>query len=453
VPTGWCSATSRSGAWRRRPTAAASRAATSSSASCGAPTRYLISFGGFLLVAGRLGDLAGRKRVFLCGLVLFTAASALCGFAQAQAVLIPARFVQGIGGAATSSVVLALIVIEFSEAGDRARAMAAYMFVNMGGASLGLLAGGVLTEALDWHWIFFVNVPIGVAAFAFGARLIDTDKGIGFGDGVDVLGSLLVTAGLLVGVYAIVGAADHGWGSVHTLGLGAVGLALLAAFLAVEARVASPIMPLGILRLRSLIDTGVVRAVLGCGMWSVFFIGALYLERVRGFSAVETGLAFLPLTLGVAVMSAGITRRLMERIGAARTVMAGLGPALASLLVLSRVEADGAYLPIVLGGYLLAGIGAGMTFMPLLTLAMAEVPARDAGLAAGIANVSLQVGAAVGLAALATFSTSHSHALRAAGDSPLQALTGGYQLAFLLGAACLALALPLVRYRLAPARH
>src|ERR1700704_6319377 len=285
---------------------------------------YLITFGGLLLLAGRLGDLVGRKRVFLTGLVLFTAASVLCGIASSQGMLIAFRLLQGAGGAVASSVILAIIVTEFPERADQAKAMGLYAFVSAGGGSIGLLAGGALTQSLDWHWIFFVNVPIGVLPFVLGSALIEENEGIGLSGGVDVLGSILITAATMLGAFAIVKSSEYGISSARTLGIGAAALALLAGFLALESRIANPIMPLRILRLRMLMGSSLVRGMLITGMFSAFFLGSLYLERVLGYNAIHTGLAFLPLTLSIGVMSIGISARAVERYGAVNTLTLGL---------------------------------------------------------------------------------------------------------------------------------
>ena len=298
---------------------------------------FLISFGSFLLLAGRLGDLLGRKRIFLAGVAVFTIASALCGVAPSQGLLIGARFLQGIGGALAASVILAIVVTEFPQPGERARAMSAYVFTAVAGGSLGLLAGGALTEALNWHWIFFVNLPIGAATIALGKSLIPDDEGKGLADGVDWLGSILVTVSLMVGVYAIVQATDHGWGSQQVLGYGALSLALMGAFLALEARIENPIMPLRILALRGLTGSSVVRGFLVTAMYSTFFLGTLYLEHVLHYSALKTGLSFLPWTLTVAALSLGLTARLVERFGPRRVMLFGMGAVVVGLLLLSTV--------------------------------------------------------------------------------------------------------------------
>src|SRR5262245_11180872 len=410
---------------------------------------YLITFGGFLLMAGRLGDLIGRKRVFLAGIAAFTAASALCGLAADPAVLIAARLLQGIGGALAAAAILAILVTEFTEPMERAKAMSVYMFTVTAGGSLGLLAGGVLTSSLGWRWVFFVNLPIGVATLLLGAALIRENVGIGLRHGVDVAGSILVTAAMMTGVYAIVGTSRHGWASAHTLAFGGGALALLAAFLVVESRHANPIMPLRVLRTRGLAGSSVVRALLATGIFTAFFVGALSLEHVHGYGALRTGLAFMPLTLAIGLLSLGITARMVQRFGATRTLVAGLLVVVSALVLLSQAGAGDGYFPTLFAAFALLGLGAGTAFMPLLQLAMADVPQQDAGLASAIVNASLQIGAALGLAALAAISTGHTRTLLASGSTQADALTGGFQLAFLLAAGCvavgIALALALLR--------
>jgi EmrB/QacA subfamily drug resistance transporter len=399
---------------------------------------YLVSYGAFLLVAGRLGDLIGHRRVFLVGVAAFAVASLAAGLAQDGTVLVLARFAQGIAGALAAAAVLAILVAEFTEPAARARAMSLYILVGVSGGSLGLLAGGLLTDALSWHWIFFINLPIAVVALVLGRALIEDTSAPGAGGRVDVLGAVLITTALMVAVYAIVQAADHGWASARTLGLGGVALALLGAFAALEARLAEPILPPRILRLRSLMNMSVVRAITFTGMYSAFFFGALYLQRVLGYDALHTGLGFLPMTLTVATLSTGITTGLVARFGARQVLLFGLTSMIAGLLLLSRLDAGASYVPGPLLAFFLLGLGAGTSFAPVLTIAMAEVPRRDAGLASGIINVSGQVAAALGLAVLGTISTSHAHALARAGDSGAAALTGGYHLAFVIAAGCLA---------------
>jgi len=396
---------------------------------------FLVTFGSFLLLAGRLGDLLGRKRVFLAGVVVFTAASALCGLAPTQGVLVAARFIQGVGAATQASVILAIIVTEFPQPQARARAMSAYVFVAVAGGSLGLLAGGALTQALSWHWIFFVNLPIGIATLALGRALIPEDHGLGLEHGVDWLGSVLVTASLMIGVYAIVQATNHGWGSSEVLGFGAVAVALMAAFLTVEALIENPIMPLRILRLRGLIGASVVRGFLITGMYSTFFLGTLYLEHVRHYSALQTGLAFLPWTMTVGALSLGVTARLLNRFGALRVLLAGMVTVIVGLLLISTAGVHTSFFPTIFLAFFAIGLGIGSAFLPLLTIAMADVPAPDAGLGSGITNVSQQVAGALGIAVLGTIATSHSRALELAHRSLASSLVSGYHIAYVIGAA------------------
>jgi EmrB/QacA subfamily drug resistance transporter len=412
---------------------------------------FLVTFGSLLLLAGRLGDLVGRKRVFLAGLTIFVAASLMCGLAPSQGTLIGARFLQGVGAAAQASVILAIIIADFPEAAERARAMSAYVFVSVAGGSLGLLAGGVLTEALSWHWVFFVNLPIGLVAFTLGRALIRDDKGQGLTHGVDWLGSLLITTAMMSGIYAIVEATSHGWGSTDVLGFGALAAVLMAAFLTVESRIENPIMPLRILRLPGLAQASLVRGFLVTGMYSTFFLGTLYLEHVRHYSALQTGAAFLPWTITVAILSRGITTRLVKRFGQLPVLVAGMTSAIIGLALFSTVGPQTAFFPTVFLACFAIGLGIGTAFMPLLTIAMADVPAGDAGLASGITNVSQQISGAVGLAVLSTVAANHTKGLIAAHQGHISALIGGYQVAFLVGAFAIAtglvLALVLLRNR------
>jgi EmrB/QacA subfamily drug resistance transporter len=400
---------------------------------------YMITFGSFLLLAGRLGDLLGRRRMFLIGVALFTLASVACGLADDQVVLIVARFVQGLAAAVASAAVLALLVTEFPRPDERAIAMSVYTFIMAGGGSLGLLAGGVLTQSVSWHWIFFINVPIGIATFVLARALIPETETIGTGEGIDVLGSAMVTVALMLGVYAIVKTADFGWASLHTLGFGGAGVALLGAFVAYEARIANPIFPLRILRSRGLAGSSVVRGLLVTGMFSTFLLGVLFLQHVLGYGALDTGLAFLPLTGALAILSTGITARLVRRFGATRVLMAGLSSVTAALLLLTQVPADASYFPTVFGPFALLGLGAGLAFLPLMTIAMADVPKADAGLASGIVNASVQISAALGIAALGTIAADRTHVLAGGGEGPANALTGGFHTAWLIGAGSVAL--------------
>jgi EmrB/QacA subfamily drug resistance transporter len=412
---------------------------------------YLIAFGGLLLLAGRLGDLIGRKRIFMIGLGVFTVASLLCGAAQSQEMLIAARFVQGAGGALASAVILGMIVTMFPEPRDQAKAIGIYSFTASAGASIGLLMGGVLTEAINWHWIFFVNIPIGVLTAALAVRLVAGDKGIGLSRGADVLGGLLIVSSLMLAVYTIVEAESRGWGSADTLGLGAVSIALLAGFVARQARARNPLVPLRIFRSRTVSGANVIGALMVAGMFGMFFLGALYMQRVLGYDALEVGLAFLPVALLIGALSLGISARLIMRFGGKATLIPGLVLIVAGLAWFQRVPVDGEYLVDLLPSMLLLGLGAGLTFPSLMTLAMSGASESDAGLASGLINTTIQVGGALGLAVLATLSATRTENLLADGTSNAAALVEGYQLAFVIGAAlvvvAVAVALVLPRQR------
>src|SRR5215211_7344636 len=370
---------------------------------------YLIAFGGLLLLAGRFGDILGRKNVFLAGLGIFTVASLACGAAQSQGVLVAARFVQGVGGAMTSAVILGMIVTMFPEPREQAKAIGVYGFVASAGGSIGLLAGGVLTQSINWHWIFFVNVPIAILTAVLATRLLDRDEGIGFGDGTDVAGAILITSSLMLGVYTIVKpAADLGWGAGRTLGLGALSLALLAAFLVREATARKPLIPLRIFRSRNVSGANVIQALLVAGMFGMFFMGALYLQRVQGYDALEIGLAFLPATIVMGVLSLRYSERIIMRFGARTALLPGMVLIAAGLLLFARAPVDGNYLRDVLSVMLLLGCGIGLSFASLMTLAMSGATHEDAGLASGLVNTTAQVGGALGLAVLATLSTTRS---------------------------------------------
>jgi EmrB/QacA subfamily drug resistance transporter len=395
---------------------------------------YLIAFGGLLLLSGRVGDLIGRKTVFMVGLAVFTGASLLCGVAQSQEMLIGARFVQGVGGALTSGVILGIIVTMFPDPREQAKAIGVYSFVASAGASIGLLAGGVLTQGINWHWIFFVNLPIGVATALLAIRLVDRDAGVGLRQGADVLGAVLVTVALMLGVYTILEAGDYGWASLHTLGLGAVSVALLGAFVFRQARTANPLVPLRMFRSRNVSGANVIQMLMVAGLFGMFFLSVLYLQRVLGYDAIETGLAFLPVSVLIGVLSLGFSARLNTRFGARATLIPGLVLIAGALALFARVPVDGTYLSDLLPSMVMFGIGAGLSFPSLMTLAMSGATRSDAGLASGLVNTSLQVGGALGLAILATLATSRTEDLLASGHSPASALTDGYQLAFIVAA-------------------
>jgi EmrB/QacA subfamily drug resistance transporter len=400
---------------------------------------YLIAFGGLLLLAGRFGDLLGRRSVFLAGMVVFTGASLVCGLAGSQAMLIAARFVQGAGGALSSAVILGMIVTMFPTPGEQAKAIGIYSFVASAGASIGLLSGGVLTQALDWHWIFFVNVPIGIVTLALALRMVPRDVGLGVRHGFDALGAVLVTGALMLGVYAIVGAETHGWASERTLGLGVVALALLAAFVWREATASTPLLPLRIFRSRNVTGANVVQALLVSGALGMFFLAVLYLQRVLGFDALETGVAFLPVSLVIGVLSLGFSARLNLRFGARAVLVPGMVLVALGLAWLTRAPVDGAYAVDVLPAMVLLGTGAGVSFPALMTLAMSGANDADAGLASGLVNTTMQVGGALGIAVLATLASSRTDSLRDSGAGAADALTGGYHLAFTVSAVLVAL--------------
>jgi len=412
---------------------------------------YLIAFGGLLLLAGRVGDLAGRRRVFLGGLALFTAASVLCGLAPNGGLLIAARFLQGTGGAAVSAMVLGILVTLFPSREQTARAMSIYAFVASAGGSIGLLLGGTLTQALSWHWIFFINLPIGVAAMALGATLIPRHAGIGMHHGLDLLGALLVTAAPTLGIYAILQASDQGWATSRTLSLALGTVALAALFVFVESRVRNPLVPLRIFRSRTVSGANLVRMLFPVGLFGSFYVGALYLQNVLGYSPLRTGLAFLPQTVSIGLFSLLIVGRLVRRFGPRATLIPGLLLVSAGLALFSHAPVGGSYLLDVLPVTLLIGAGAGLVFMPSVALSMSAAGPGDSGVASGLANVSLQLGAALGVAVLAGISSDHTAALLAAGDPARSALAGGYHLAFAAGSLCLLVALAVASVVLRPA--
>jgi EmrB/QacA subfamily drug resistance transporter len=404
---------------------------------------YLIAFGGLLLLAGRVGDLIGRRIVFLGGLAVFTTASLVCGLAQSQEVLVGARFVQGVGGALTSGVILGIIVTMFTDAREQGRAIGVYSFVASAGASIGLLAGGLLTQGIDWHWIFFVNIPIGIATAVLALRLVDKDEGIGLDRGADVLGAALVTVALMLGVYTILEAGDYGWGSLRTLGFGAIAIGLLAAFVARQARTANPLVPLRIFRSRNVSGANIVQMLMVAGLFGMFFLGVLYLQGILGYDAIETGLAFLPVSVLIGVLSLGFSPRLNERFGARAVLLVGLVLLVAALGLFARAPLDAGYVVDLLPTMILFGIGAGLAFPALMTLAMSGATAEDSGLASGLVNTSLQVGGAVGLAVLATLAGTRTENLLADGEPAAEALTGGYRFAFVVAAGIVAVAVVL----------
>jgi len=395
---------------------------------------YLIAYAGLLLLAGRLGDLIGRKRIFLIGLVMFTAASLLCGLSVNQPMLIAARFLQGIGGAVSSAVILGMVVTMFPEPAERARAIGVFSFVASAGASIGLLAGGIITQAVSWHWIFFVNLPIGVVIAVLAARLLESDRGIGLEEGADILGALLVTAGLMLGVYAIVESAQYGLVSAHTIGFGGVAVILLGAFVVRQATASNPLLPLRLFLSRNLSASNVIQAIGGVAMFGFFFMSSLDMQRVLGYRPLTIGLAFLPVSVGMGALSIGVTAKLIMRFGARNVLLVGFGLISVALLLAARGPVQGDYLRDWFPVLALLGIGGGLAFPSLAVVAMDGATSSDAGLASGLLNTTGQVGAALGLAVLATLSTSRTSDLIAQGQKTAAALSGGYHLAWAIGA-------------------
>ncbi len=392
---------------------------------------YLIAFGGLLLLFGRLGDQVGRRRIFLVGLSVFTLASVACGLAPAGWVLIAGRFVQGIGAAAASSVILAIIATEFPEPAERAKAMSGYMFVSVAGGSIGLLVGGALTQALSWHWVFLINVPVGIVGYRMArTTLREPPRSAGGPGGIDVAGAALVTAAAMAVIYALVEAARGSWTTPSVLVPLGAGLALTAAFFVVESRVAHPLMPLRVLRIRSLMVTSVVRGFMAMGLFGVFFLASLDMSQTLGFGPLEVGLAFLPQTLVVAVLSMGVTAALVRRFGPIVVLSAGLSIAALGLAVMANLGVHADYFPSRAIAHALLGLGFGMSFLPLLTLAMSEVPREDAGLGSAIVNLSMQLAGAVNLALLVTAASHRSRDLIAGGTAIGDAVVLGYRFAY-----------------------
>jgi EmrB/QacA subfamily drug resistance transporter len=395
---------------------------------------YLLTFGGFLLLGGRLGDLFGQRRMFLAGIALFTAASLACGLASSQGFLVAARAVQGFGGALVSAVALALTMTLFTDQGERAKAMGIFGFVLSGGGTAGVLLGGVLTDLLDWHWIFLVNLPVGVLVYVLSLRLLPATPGVSAGARLDIAGAVTVTGSLILAVYAIVNGNETGWTSPETLGLLGAAAALMVAFVVIEARVPSPLMPLGILRIRNVWSANVMGVLMAAGMFAWFFFSALYLQQLLGYTPLEVGLAYLPAMILWGVSSLFFSSRLVIRFGIKTPVVGGLALMVLGLLLFARTPVDGNVFIDVLPGTLAVGLGAGIAFNPLLLAAMSGVKPDESGLASGIVNTAFMMGGALGLAILASLAASRTDSLLASGDGELAALNGGYHLAFLVGA-------------------
>lgn len=395
---------------------------------------YMIPFGGLLLLAGRMGDLLGQRRVFLFGLAVFTIASLLCAASQNQEMLIGARFIQGFGGALASAVILGMIVTMFPEPAAQAKAIGVYGFVASAGGSIGLLLGGVLTDAISWHWIFFINLPIGIAVAFLARRLVADPDGIGLSAGADFPGAFLLTSSLMLGVFTILQIEKWGWGDTRTLALSAISAVLLAVFIHRQATIANPLMPLRLFRSRNVAGSNVLQALLVAGMFGMFFLGALYLQRVLDYSPLEVGLAFLPTTIVMGGLSLGFSEKLIMRFGPRTTLIPGVCLVVVALLLFSRTPVDGNYLTDLLPPFLLIGVGVGTSFPAIMTLAMSGATPEDAGLASGLVNTSMQVGGSIGLAVLATLSTERTNSLLDSGESLASALNSGYHVAYLIGA-------------------
>jgi EmrB/QacA subfamily drug resistance transporter len=402
---------------------------------------YMIPFGGLLLLAGRFGDLIGQRKIFLYGLAGFTAASVLCAVGTSQEMLVGARFVQGIGGALTAAVILGMIVTMFPEPKEQAKAIGVFGFVASAGGSFGLLAGGVLTDAISWHWIFFINVPIGLATAYFALKLVPETEGIGIEKGADIPGAALLTAGLMLGVYNTLQITEQGWFATQTLVLGAISAALIAAFLYRQHVIKTPLMPLRLFRSRNVSGANVIQALTVAGMFGMFFMGALYMQRVLGYGPLEVGLAFLPATVAMGVMSLKVSDRVNMRFGPKNVIVPSLGLLLVGLLLFARTPVDGNYFVDLMPPMVLLGIGAGLAFPAVMMTAMSGVDPQESGLASGLVNTSMQVGGAIGLAVLATLSTDRTDSLLADGETTAQALNSGYHVAYLVGAALVAVAI------------
>jgi EmrB/QacA subfamily drug resistance transporter len=404
---------------------------------------YTLVFGGFLLLGGRAADLFGRRRLFLAGVIAFTAASLLDGLAPSANTLIVARGLQGLGAALVSPAALSIVTTTFADGRPRTRAMGVWAAIAVGGAALGLLLGGILTEYATWRWIFFVNIPIGLVTFLLARRFVPESR-VTEQSGFDLAGAVTVTAGLILLVTGIVKVQDYGWVSVETFGILAASLLLLAAFVVIELRSAHPLMRLDIFRTRSLAIANSTMLVVTGGMFAVFFFATLYVQQILHLSPVQAGLGFLPLTAAI-IAASGLAQPLIGRIGIRSVTLAGMSIAAVGLLLLARSSADGSYVADVLPGILVIGLGLGFTFVPLTLIGTTNVDARDAGLASGLFNTSQQIGGALGLAILSTFAANRTTSdLDALGHAPSAsesagALVSGYHVGFVAGAGLLLL--------------
>ncbi|MGW4533774.1 DHA2 family efflux MFS transporter permease subunit [Nocardia sp. NPDC004340] len=401
---------------------------------------YLIAFGGLLLLAGRLGDLIGRRTMFIAGNVVFTAASVLAGAATGREVLIAARFLQGVGSALAASVVLGILITHFTGNAERAKAIGVFSFTGAAGASVGQVLGGVLTDALNWHWIFLINVPIGLATVVLALRVVPADRGIGFGAGVDVLGAVLVTSGLMLGIYTVVGIAEHGWLAARTLTLALVSALLLAGFLVRQATAPAPLLPLRIFRSRNVSGANAVQMLTLAAMFAFQVLVALYMQQVLGYNALRTGLAMLPAAVAIGGVSLFVSAPLITRLGARTVLVAGLSLLLTGMAWLTRLPVHADYTVDLLPMMVLIA-GGGLVLPALTGLGMSDAEPSDAGLASGLFNTTQQIGMAIGVAVLTTLAASRTGSQLAEGVSEAAALTAGYRFAFTVAAGLLVAAL------------
>jgi EmrB/QacA subfamily drug resistance transporter len=401
---------------------------------------YLITFGGLLLLGGRLGDLIGRKRLFLIGLGSFSATSMLCGISSSAGLLVGARFLQGASAALMSSMVLGVLSSMFPEPKERTKALSVFAVVTMSGAALGLPLGGLLTETLSWHWIFIINVPIGLAAMAMSARLLDSHPGLGIRAGADLVGALLVTTAPMLLVYALIETSSSGWGSAQTIVLFITVIALVMVFIAVESRVRTPLIPLRVFKNRNLASANVVRLLFPMGAFGLNFLGSQMLQHVGGYSPLRTGLAFLPNSLTIALVSLLFVPRLIARFGPKPLILTGLVLLSTGLLLLAGFPLHAHYVSNFLPSTVLVGLGLGLVFTPTVGVALSDVAPDEAGLVSGVTNVSVQMAGSIGVALLASISAARTTHLLARGLAKTHALVGGFHLGFLVAGVCPAVA-------------